>query len=448
MKNKNWLSNRCPNRVFSNLDTIVKMKFCWLFLCGMLLCTHLCAQAYSDNVTLVQQDGNNATILAVGTGDKKKEAAEHATKSAFNALFHSGLPGLKNGISMLAMQRKDFEYLFFMDARYINYIVGEVESVDSEKISGRYRVTVRLTVNLKSLAAELQRNNLALNPNWMDSKTVKATAALNPTIVITPDMTDGRNLDAWRKEVLEEPTLKYAIGKLAEEFGKHGYTTQDAFVLLQNQVNSAIINMGTQTDIATEIMKRLPGDIVVYVDVKVNVAGKQSECHLELNAHEKQTGNVLSRKTYTSGKYMNTASVQLVDDAISKMKDDFFRTLQTKFEEVIRKGRTVVIKMALSQSVTDWDFDQESPDNGNNFKDELQTWLEAHCHQSVPNITLDTDKEIQLRMNIPLWNAERNKAYTLSNFSSDLRKFLRSQFGDNYKANVKASGQGINVIIE
>ena len=111
-------------------------------------------------------------------------------------------------------------------------------------------------------------------------------------------------------------------------------------------------------------------------------------------------------------------------------------------------GRTVLIGMKLSQAVNDWDFDQESPENGNYFRDELTAWLEAHCHQSVPNVMLDTDKEIQVRMNIPLWNTERNKAYTLSNFTAELRKFFKAQFGDNYKANVKASGQGINVIIE
>lgn len=90
---------------------------------------------------------------------------------------------------MVALKRKDFDYRFFSEGRYINYLVGEVETIDSEKISGRYKVTARLTVNLKSLTAELQRNGLSLNPGWSDAKAVKATAALNPTIVIIPYIT-------------------------------------------------------------------------------------------------------------------------------------------------------------------------------------------------------------------------------------------------------------------
>lgn len=425
------------------------MKHYLIVILGIILCTKICAQNYSNEVTLVQGDDNSVTVLATAVDDKKKDAALLAAKSAFHTLFHSGIPGVKNGVPMIAIERSDYDYRFFSESRYINYISSEVETVNSEKIGGKYRVTVRLTIQLKSLCADLEHNNMAISPGWTDSKAVKATSALNPTIVITPDMTDGRDLETWRKEVLEEPTLKYAIGRLTDEFGQHGYTTQDAFVLLQNQINSAMINMGTQTDVATEVMKRIPGDIVVYVDLKINKKeGRRCECALELNAHEKQTGNTLSRKTFSSGEYMTTEYLKLVDYAIKQIKEDFFESLQTKFEEIIMNGRTVLIGMKLSQSVNDWDFDQESPENGNYFKDELTAWLEAHCHQSVPNLTLDTDKEIQIRMNIPLWNTERNKAYTLSNFTAELRKFFKAQFGDNYKANVKASGQSINVIIE
>ena len=97
------------------------MKLCWMFLLGVILCAQVCAQNYSDNVTLVQQDGNNVTLLATGTGEKKKEAAEHATKSAFNALFHSGVPELKNGVPMVAVARKDFDYRFFSEARKVSF---------------------------------------------------------------------------------------------------------------------------------------------------------------------------------------------------------------------------------------------------------------------------------------------------------------------------------------
>ena len=49
---------------------------------------------------------------------------------------------------------------------------------------------------------------------------------------------------------------------------------------------------------------------------------------------------------------------------------------------------------------------------------------------------------------MPLWNAARNRTYTLSNFGSDLRKFFKQHLGEDYKANVTAMGQSMTVIIE
>lgn len=424
------------------------MKHCWMFMMGIILCAHVCAQNYSNEVTLVQQDGDAITVLAAAVADKKKEASLLAAKSAFHTLFHSGIEGVKNGAPMIAVERPDYDYRFFSESRYINYISSEVQTVNDAKIGGKYRVTVKLTIQLKSLCADLEHNQMAISPGWTDSKVVKATAALNPTIVIVPDMTDGSDLETLRKKVLDDPTLKYAINKLADEFGRHGYTTQDAFVLLQNRINSAMMNMDTQSDLTTQLLQGIPGDIVVNVDMQMYTENRQSECRLTLKAVEKQTGNILSTVPFPSGRYITTEYIKLVDYAIKQIKGDFFSTLQTKFEDIIKQGRTVVIDMNLSQNVTDWDFDQDSPATGDTFKDALTAWLEAHCHQSVPNMTLDTDKVLQVRMNIPLWNLEKNKAYTLSNFSSDLRKFFKTQLGDDYKASVIARGQGLNVIIE
>lgn len=424
------------------------MKHCWMFMMGIILCAHVCAQNYSNEVTLVQQDGDAITVLAAAVADKKKEASLLAAKSAFHTLFHSGIEGVKNGAPMIAVERPDYDYRFFSESRYINYISSEVQTVNDAKIGGKYRVTVKLTIQLKSLCTDLEHNQMAISPGWTDSKAVKATAALNPTIVIVPDMTDGSDLETLRKKVLDDPTLKYAINKLADEFGRHGYTTQDAFVLLQNRINSAMMNMDTQSDLTTQLLQGIPGDIVVNVDMQMYTENRQSECRLTLKAVEKQTGNILSTVPFPSGRYITTEYIKLVDYAIKQIKGDFFSTLQTKFEDIIKQGRTVVIDMNLSQTVTDWDFDQDSPATGDTFKDALTAWLEAHCHQSVPNMTLDTDKVLQVRMNIPLWNLEKNKAYTLSNFSSDLRKFFKTQLGDDYKASVIARGQGLNVIIE
>ena len=53
-----------------------------------------------------------------------------------------------------------------------------------------------------------------------------------------------------------------------------------------------------------------------------------------------------------------------------------------------------------------------------------------------------------MTVNIPSWNVERGRSYTLSNFSSDLKKFLKTQLGDGYKASVTAQGQKLEIMIQ
>lgn len=418
---------------------------------GMILCVQVCAQNYSDEVTLVHQDENSVTVRATATAAKKKDATVLATKSAFHALFHSGVPGVKNGVPMVAVPQKDFDYRFFSESRYISYIGGEVETKDSEKIASQYRVTVQVNIRLKSLSAELLRNKLSLNPGWSDAKAVKATAALSPTIVIVPYMTaaDGYSFESMRKKVEASTLNRYVINRVSEEFQRNGYKTRDFISQLQNAKSSALLHSDSQTDNATMLVQQLPGDIVVTAEVQfVTDGNRNSECTLNLSAVEKQTAGKLATVPFTSGRYMTTDSMQLANHAIKKMQADFFQQLQASFENMIKQGREVFVEVGLSQSVTDWDFEQDSPATGDFFKDTLDEWLHAHAFQGVYDMSNSTDKFINIRLNIPLWNSERNRSYTLSNFGSDMRKFFKAQLGEDYKVSVTSMGQKLLITVE
>lgn len=421
----------------------------WMFLFVMILCAPICAQNYSNEVTLVQQDDNSVTVLATAVADKKKDAGLLAAKSAFHTLFHAGVQGVKNGVPMIAVEKQDYDYRFFTESRYINYIGSEVETVDDVKIGGKYRVTVKLTIRLKTLLADMAHNNLAISPGWTDAKVVKSTAALNPTIVIVPDMLNGGDFEAMRSVIQQDRVMRYVIDKLSNEFQHNGYKTNDFISQLQNSKNSSLLRLDAQSDAGTKIVQMLPGDIVVNVEVKVNTnAKKQSECSLNLRAIENQTSGKLATIPFTSGQYMTTDSLKLADYALKQIKKDFFETLRGSFEAMIMKGREVNVDMNLSKAVSDWDFEQESPVSGNYFKDALDEWLRANAYQGVYDMSNNTDKFIHIRLNVPLWNQERNRSYTLSNFGSDLKKFFKAELGDNYKASVTAMGQKLEIIIE
>lgn len=416
----------------------------------VVLCANLRAQNYSNNVTLVQEDGNTATLEVTAIAAKKKEASELAAKSAFNALFHAGVAGLKNGVPMIAVERRDYDYMFFNESRYINYLAGDINMIDDDKVGGRSRVKVQVTIQLTALKDELERNKLVLSPGWSDAKTVNATAALNPTIVVVPYVRSGEaDFDAMRNEVNARPSLKAVLDKLTAMFGKHGYKTRDFITQLQNSKTNQILTLGTQSDEKTKIAQMIPGDIVVTVDVIVNNDGtKKSDCQVSIKAVENQTNGNLASAAYTSGQYMTTDTVLLADYALKKISKEFFTNLHSAFEDIIKKGHEIVIDMTLSEAVTDWDFEQEAPNGSDYFKETFDEWLRSHSFQGVYDMNNSTDKYIHATVNIPLWNVEKNRSYSISNFGSDVKKFLREQLGDSYRATVTALGQKLVVTIE
>lgn len=430
------------------------MKKIICFLLGLMLCPNLFAQVYSNDAELVSEENGNVTLRSSGTADKKKEATALAIKSAFNTLFHSGVAGLKGGTPMIAVPRKDYDYRFFSESRYINYLTDEPKEVDDMKVTKKKKVVVTVTINTKSLIADLQHNSIAVSPTWVDGKKqVKATAALNPTIVIVPEVNscNGTDFEAMRKAAENNEALKYALTRVTAEFAKHGYKTRNFITQLQNSKRDEIMRMGSKSDLKTKIVQQLPGDIVVKVDAKV-LADNQNhiECNLNLSAVENQTNGNLAAATFPSGKYYkgSTGNTELVEYSMKKITADFFEQIKSSFEKMVADGREIYIDLTLSQSISDWDFDQDSPESGNNFKDALDDWLREHAQQSVYDMSNSTDKFVHIALNIPLWNAERGRSYTISNFSSDLRKFFRTQFGDNYKATITAQGQKLEIVIE
>lgn len=421
----------------------------WALLIALLCGLTMQAQNYSADVSLVQQDAQSVTVRATAVAAKKKEAADLAVRSAFHALLHTGIEGVRNGMPMVAVERNDYDYRFFTELRYLNYIRGEAEDVADSKIGGQRRVTVQLTILSKSLLADLEHNEMVVSPGWVDTKKASATAALNPTIVVVPLVEGGGDFEDMRTLVENSPVVEYAVNKLAAEFSRRGYKTRDFLTQLQNSKNTSLLRQGTQTDLATMMVQNLPGDIVVTVDVEVTTDDrKRSECSLNVKAVEQQTEGGLASATFLSGQYMTTDSLRLADYAVKKVRDDFFADLKKAFEAMVAKGREVYVDMTLAQSVMDWDFDQQAPYGEDYFKDALDEWLNEHAQQSVYDMGNSTDKYIHIRLNVPLWDMERNRSYKLSNFNSDLKKFLRAQFGEDYEVSVTAMGQRLEVRIE
>lgn len=428
--------------MYRNLSCIITMILCFA-LAGA-------AQNFSDDVQYVSGDDNTVTLTASAVAPKKKDAEILAIKSAFNCLFHTGVAGLKNGQPILSATKKDYDYRFFHDNLYINYMVGQPKTIQTKKIANNQRATVTLTINLRTLKGELTRNKQTFSPVWSDAKAEAPTSALNPTIVVVPytDSNDGYSFEAMRKRIEANQIERYAVERVAEAFQNNGFKTSDFITKLQNAINRSVLQEGTQADNATMMVRELPGDIIVSIGLTTQSQGSKTRVSIETKAIEKQTAGRLATKTFHSGYYHTSDTTLLVREAIKTIENEFFAQLNSSFEQMISKGREVQLDINLSESVDSWDFEQDAPASGEFFKDALDEWLRANAFNGVYDMSRSTDKYIAVTINVPLWNAERNRSYTLSNFGSDLRKFFKKHLGDEYKANVTAMGQGMSVTIQ
>ena len=121
-----------------------------------------------------------------------------AINSAFNALINTGVDGLKGVQPIRSEKKADYDYRFFSEERYVNYIVGQPKTLETKKIGSKQRATVVVSINLRGFRAELQSTKQVISPSWADAKQTEATSALNPPIAVVPytDSNDGYSFQA------------------------------------------------------------------------------------------------------------------------------------------------------------------------------------------------------------------------------------------------------------
>lgn len=412
-----------------------------------------CAQSQelSSDVTIERQNGSDIVFKTVIAAPKNnKEAEETAIKSTFNAILYNGVEGLNNGQPMLSDTRKDYTYRLFSTQRYAGMMSGKVVKVQELKLSGIRKIEYEVPVNIDALKRDAVKNDLQLNHAWADKKAERPSTetAINPTIIVLPEMNGADNgFAAMRDLVANDPGYKTAVNKMTELFNEHGYKTRDFRTALENSSTDDVLREGAQTDARTMIVQQLPGDIVVKIEVDMKQKGNSYGCDVSVRAIEKQTEATLASENLTSGFYHAADPVVLVNHAVENLSKDFFSKLQDSFADMAKKGRSMTLDFNISETVTDWDFDTESPADGSEFLEELEEWLRAQSFQGIYDMTASTDKYIKATINIPLWDYDKNRTYRITNFTSALKKFLKSKLGD-YKVTVTALGQKLSIIIE
>lgn len=397
------------------------------------------------------KDGENVTIRSWGEAPKGKEAQTEAVKNAFRALLYEGIPGLNNAAPMMTNMDNSFDYRFF-DNQYKRYLVSDPEKLFEEKVMGQKRAMMLVSIDTEGLKKAIRSAGASLSPFWQDRSAPTSIGsqapktAVRPSIVVIPYMADPKaDFSMMAEYMADQPEVRSAINAVVSKFVANGYVTKDLVVLLQNSETSSLLASGSQSDVATEIVRQLPGDIIVTVDAQIKIDGDYRQCNLALNAVERQTGDQLATQNFTSGRYRLNDNPRLVAHAVDLMQSDFFSQLDRAFTRRIEEGLSMVIEFQLGQSVSDWNFDSPIPSSGDDFKVWLSDWLRSNSQDGAYERSVATDKFIRASVKVPLWDKDANRPFGPDEFASKLRLAVSKALDGEY--GVKATEMGQRLII-
>ena len=128
----------------------------------------------------------------------------------------------------------------------------------------------------------------------------------------------------------------------------------------------------------------------------------------------------------SSPKFKTDNFDKLIEKAVEKTIEEFLNTMQSKFDNMIENGRTVVVNITFGEG-SDMDMDMDFGDDGDLFSDAMELWFEENAHKGYYHLQgVTATKMILDDVRIPLRDA-KGRNYRPSKFAAKLRKYLVSQ---------------------
>lgn len=261
-----------------------------------------------------------------------------------------------------------------------------------------------------------------------------------PKIMVIPFTKDGEDL----RTVLDENILsRIAITKIKEGFDTRGYTTVDFVGRLKAAKDNQVFNLNNQTDLKAKILELSGSDIYVVAEVSSNSDQSGSSATVIISSYETATGNSLSNKVSNSGKFQTNDIDKLVSRAVEKSMEDFVFTVNEKFSDMLRNGRSVFVDFSFSED-SEYTMTSDIGKDGEAFSDVLEEWIANNSLNNNYHIQGVTDlKMIFDEVKIPLKDKNAMN-YTSTKFALELFRFLKTL---NLEVNREVKGSTIYMTI-
>jgi len=255
------------------------------------------------------------------------------------------------------------------------------------------------------------------------SQKMEKSATIQPTIMVIPFVKENQSL----RTILErDGHLRVAVTKVKEGFDNRGFTTIDLRGKLKQLNNDKAMEMENQSSLKQEIIELSGADIYIETEAKINRSATGNSATVILTAFDAFSGQSLANKVSSSPKFKTDNFDKLIEKSVEKTIDEFLNTMQSKFDNMVENGRTVVVNITFGED-SDMDMDMDFGDDGDLFSDAMEIWFEENAYKGYYHLQgVTATKMILDDVRIPLRDA-KGRNFRPTKFAAKLRKYLVAQ---------------------
>ena len=243
-----------------------------------------------------------------------------------------------------------------------------------------------------------------------------------PKIMVIPFTKDGEDL---RTILDEDINSRIAITKIKEGFDSRGFTTVDFVGKLKIAKDNQVFTSDNQSDIKSKIIEMSGCDVYVVAEVDTKKDNTGASASIIISSYDTSTGNSLSNKVSNSGKFETNDTGRLVSKAVDKCMEEFIATMNMKFADIQKNGRSVLVDFSFSEN-SSYNMTSEIGNDKLALSDVLEEWFSTNSFNNNYHIQGTTNlKMIFDDVKIPIKDKNQNN-YTTNKFALEIFKYLKT----------------------
>lgn len=245
------------------------------------------------------------------------------------------------------------------------------------------------------------------------------SATVQPKIMVMPYVTEGNDI---RQVIETDPNIRLVLSKIREAFDKRGFTTIDFEIKLKSQSSNNALSNNAQTNLSAMVIQGSGADIYVETEYIYTPSANGNSVKVLMKACDVSTGGSLANKDAFSGQFYTEDIGRLAGAAVEKVADDFLNVIQTKFDDIVKNGRSIILDIKVDEAAS-LTLHQEV--NGEELVDQIEYWVAESSYKNNYHIQGGTELEMIFDdIRIPLKDAN-GRNYNISQFDREIRQFFR-----------------------